>query len=191
MSQRKGLTITDVLITVVIGLVFAVIYSITGTLRSAVEPLGLHLNELIYGMYFIAAIVAYLIIRKPGVALIAEFAAGAGETIIFLQFDTVYIVYALFQGLACELIFALTKYKSVSMMTAIIAGFAAGVASIPVAWHYSYLAHVEGWNLALIITFRLISGILIAGVLGHLIFQALKKTGVLKLVGRRYNTEEL
>lgn len=34
-----------------------------------------------------AAIVCYLIIPKPGIALLAEFAAGAGETIIMGRFD--------------------------------------------------------------------------------------------------------
>ena len=57
----------------------------------------LHLNELVYGMWFIAAIVAYLIIRKPGVALIAEFAAASGETIVLLQFDISLIIYGLFK----------------------------------------------------------------------------------------------
>ena len=43
---------------------------------------GLHLEELSYGMWFAAAVVAYLIIPKPGITLLAEFAAGAGETIV-------------------------------------------------------------------------------------------------------------
>ena len=49
------------------------------------------------------AIVAYLIIPKPGIALIAEFAA-VGETIVMGKFDIPTIVYAILQGLACEII---------------------------------------------------------------------------------------
>ena len=105
MAQRNGLTLTDILITVVIALVFAVIYSLWGGIYTILQPIGLHLNELVYGMWFIAAIVAYLVIRKPGVALIAEFAAASGETIVLLQFDISLIMYGLIQGLACELIF--------------------------------------------------------------------------------------
>lgn len=45
----------------------------------AVQPLGLHLDQLLYGMWFIAGTVAYFIIRKPGVALLAEIAAASGE----------------------------------------------------------------------------------------------------------------
>ena len=44
---------------------------------------GIHLEQLTYGIWFMAAIVAYLIIPKPGIALIAEFAAGAGETLLW------------------------------------------------------------------------------------------------------------
>lgn len=191
MAGRKGLTLTDVLITVVIGFVFAVIYSLWGAIYTVLQPLGLHLNELAYGMWFIAAVVAYLILRKPGVALLAEFAAGAGETIVTLQFDVFLIVYALLQGLACEIVFAITRYKSTRMMTAVCAGIAAALITLPIDWFYGYLAEVEAWNLTLMFSFRIISGALIAGVLAHLIYQALRETGVLKFVGsRKLNHDE-
>lgn len=185
MERKRGLTLTDVLITVVIGLVFAVIYSLWGAVYTVLQPLGLHLNELVYGMWFIAAVVAVLILRKPGVAVLAEFAAGAGETIVTLQFDVFLMVYALLQGLAVEIVFAATKYKSTKMMTAIWAGIAAALITLPLDWFYGYLAEVAAWNIILMFTFRIISGALIAGVLAHLIYQALRETGVLKFVGSR------
>ena len=84
------------------------------------------------------AIVAYLIIPKPGIALIAEFAAG-GETIVMGKFDIPTIVYAILQGLACEIIFAIFKYKSRSLMVAILAGLATALISFPVDYYYGYL----------------------------------------------------
>lgn len=185
MTQRRGLTLTDVLITVVIGLVFAVIYSVWGAVYTALQPLGLHLNELVYGMWFIAAIVAYLIIRKPGVALIAEFAAASGETIVLLQFDVSLIMYGLIQGLVCELVFLFFRYKSTSLMAAVLAGIAAALSTLPLDWYYGYLGHLETWNLALMFSLRILSGAIVAGWLGHLLYKALKETGVLKFVGRR------
>lgn len=184
MTKRKGLTLTDILITVVIALVFSVIYSLWDGVYTILQPFGLHLNELIYGMWFIAAIVAYLIIRKPGVALIAEFAAASGETIVLLQFDVSLIMYGLIQGLACELIFLFFKYKSTSLMAAVLAGIAAALSTLPLDWYYGYLGHLEIWNLTLMFSFRIISGALVAGLLGHLLYKALKETGVLKFVGR-------
>ena len=190
MVKRKGLTLTDVLITVVIALVFSFVYSIWGGVYTALEPLGLHLNQLLYGMWFIAAVVAYLVIRKPGVALIAEFAAASGETIVMLQFDVMLIVYGLIQGLACEIIFALVKYKSTSLMVAVISGISAALATFPLDWYYGYLGQLETWNLLLMFGFRVLSGALIAGWLAHLLYRALKETGVLKLVGNGHAAEE-
>lgn len=185
MAARKGLTLTDVLITVVVALVFSVIYSIWGGVYTALQPLGLHLNELIYGMWFIAAVVAYLIIRKPGVAIIAEFAAASGETIVMLQFDVMLMLYGLTQGLACEIVFAIVKYKSTALMVAVLAGVAAALSTLPLDWYYGYLGHLATWNLLLMVGFRVLSGALIAGWLAHVLYRALKETGVLKLVGAR------
>lgn len=187
MAKRNGLTLTDVLITVVIALVFAVIYSLWDGIYTILQPFGLHLNELVYGMWFIAAIVAYLIIRKPGVALIAEFAAASGETIVLLQFDISLIMYGLIQGLVCELVFMFFRYKSTSLMVAVLAGIAAALSTLPLDWYYGYLGHLETWNLALMFSFRILSGALVAGYLGHLLYKALKETGVLKFVGQRTN----
>lgn len=185
MAKRNGLTLTDVLITVVIALVFAVIYSLWDGIYTILQPFGLHLNELVYGMWFIAAIVAYLIIRKPGVALIAEFAAASGETIVLLQFDISLIMYGLIQGLVCELVFMFFKYKSTSLIVAVLAGITAALSTFPLDWYYGYLGHLETWNLALMFSFRILSGALVAGYLGHLLYKALKETGVLKFVGQR------
>ena len=186
MAQRNGLTLTDILITVVIALVFAVIYSLWDGIYTILQPFGLHLNELVYGMWFIAAIVAYLVIRKPGVALIAEFAAASGETIVLLQFDISLIMYGLIQGLACELIFMFFRYKSTSLMVAVLAGIAAALSTLPLDWYYGYLGMLETWNVVLMFSFRILSGALVAGWLGHLLYKALKETGVLKFVGQRH-----
>lgn len=190
MTRRKGLTLTDVLITVVIALVFSVVYGAWGPVYGALGTFGIHLNELLYGMWFIAGVVAYLIIRKPFVAFIAEFAAAAGETIVLLEFNTVLIVYGAIQGLACELIFLIFRYKSTHVMVAILAGVAAAVSTIPLDWYYGYLGEVESWNLSLYFGFRIISGAVVAGWFAWIIYKALQKTGVLKLLGDNKRSTE-
>ncbi|MFB9861320.1 ECF transporter S component [Salinicoccus siamensis] len=189
MKKRRGLTLTDVLVTVVVSLVFAVIYSVWGAFYTALKPLGIHLNELVYGMWFIAPVIVYLIIRKPGVALIAEFAAASAETIVLLQFDVMLIIYGLIQGLACELVFAIVRYKSTALMVAVSAGTAAALSTLPLDWYYGYLAHLEIWNLILMAGFRILSGAVVAGWLAHILYRALLETGVLKLLGQYKETE--
>lgn len=179
--MTKGLKLSEILVTVLIAVVFAVIYNIWNFVYKAVQITGLHFEELTYGAWFMAAVVAYLIIPKAGIAILAEFAAGAGETIIMGRFDIATIIYALLQGLACEIIFAIFKYKSRTAMVAMLAGLLAAVATLPIDFAYGYLSEIAGWNLALYIGFRLISGIVVAGLLAYYIVKALDQTGVTKL----------
>lgn len=44
------------------------------------------------------------------------------------RFDIPTIVYAFIQGLACELVFAIFKYQSRSVMVAMLAGFCTAIA---------------------------------------------------------------
>lgn len=179
--MSKGLKLSEILVTVLIAVVFALIYNIWNFVYKAVQVSGLHIEELTYGAWFMAAIVAYLIIPKAGIALLAEFAAGAGETIVMGRFDIATMIYALLQGLACEIIFAIFKYKSRTAMVAMLAGLLAAIVTLPLDFAYGYLAEISSWNLALYIGFRLISGIIVAGLLSYIIVKALDQTGVTRL----------
>lgn len=179
--MSKGLKLSEILVTVLISLIFAIIYNLWWLFYNVAQVAGLHLEQLTYGVWFMAAIVCYLIILKPGIALLAEFAAGAGETIVMGKFDIPTIIYALLQGLACEIVFAIFKYQSRSVMVAMLAGLVTALISFPVDYFYGYLNEVAGWNLILFIVFRAISGIIIAGLLSYLLVKALDQTGVTKV----------
>lgn len=179
--MSKGLKLSEILLTVLISVIFAIIYNLWWLFYNVAQVAGLHLEQLTYGVWFMAAIVCYLIIPKPGIALLAEFAAGAGETIVMGKFDIPTIIYALLQGLACEIVFAIFKYQSRSVMVAMLAGLVTALVSFPVDYFYGYLNEVAGWNLILFIVFRAISGIIIAGLLSYLLVKALDQTGVTKV----------
>ena len=181
--MSKGLKLSEILVTVLISVIFAIIYNLWWLFYNVAQVAGLHLEQLTYGVWFMAAIVCYLIIPKPGIALLAEFAAGAGETIVMGKFDIPTIIYALLQGLACEIVFAIFKYQSRSVMVAMLAGLVTALISFPVDYFYGYLNEVAGWNLILFIVFRAISGIIIAGLLSYLLVKALDQTGVTKVFG--------
>lgn len=179
--MSKGLKLSEILVTVLISVIFAIIYNLWWLFYNVAQVAGLHLEQLTYGVWFMAAIVCYLIIPKPGIALLAEFAAGAGETIVMGKFDIPTIIYALLQGLACEIVFAIFKYQSRSVMVAMLAGLVTALVSFPVDYFYGYLNEVAGWNLILFIVFRAISGIIIAGLLSYLLVKALDQTSVTKV----------
>ncbi|MCG3413257.1 ECF transporter S component [Staphylococcus massiliensis] len=179
--MKKGLKLSDILVTIIIAVIFAIIYNLWWMVYEVSKVTGLHIEELTYGVWFMAAVVAYLIIPKPGIALLAEFAAGAGETIVMGKFDIATLVVAFLQGLASEIIFAIFKYSSRTVMVSILAGVAAALINLPVDFFYGYLAEVKSWNWILLIGFRLISGALVAGLLSWLLVKLLDETGVTKL----------
>ncbi|WP_101842188.1 ECF transporter S component [Halobacillus sp. Marseille-P3879] len=180
--MEKGLKLTDILVTIIIALIFGVIYKLWGPLYGVVSTLGLHVEQLIYGMWFIAAVVAYLIIRKPGVALLAEVAAAQGEFIFGGEWGVATLIFGLGQGLAAELIFAAFRYKRYDMLIASLAGIAAALASIGIDYYYGYIGDLALWNLLILFGARIIGAIIISGIFAYLIVQSLEKTGVTNLV---------
>ncbi|WP_202078476.1 ECF transporter S component [Caldalkalibacillus salinus] len=176
--MKKRLTLTDILVTIVISVVFAIIYKLWGPVSDLVSPLGLHFDELIYGMWFIAATVAFLIIRKPGVALLAETAAASGEYIVGSQYGLEVLLYGVLQGLGAEIIFALFLYRSFSIFTASLAALGATAGSFVMDVLRGYITDLEPWNLVLLVTARSVGAIVIAGVFAYYLVKAIEKTGV-------------
>lgn len=172
------LTLTDILVTVVIALVFGVIYKLWGPLYYAMKPLGLHLEQLIYGMWFMASTVAYLLIRKPGVGLLAEVAAASGEFIIGSEWGLAVLLSGLVQGLAAELVFAAVGYRRYSVVVVSIAAIGATFGSLLLDSIQGYITDLALWNLSLLILFRTAGAVAIAGFLAHRLVGALEKTGV-------------
>ncbi|MBH8603269.1 ECF transporter S component [Thermoactinomyces sp. CICC 10522] len=180
--MKKGLKLTDILVTIVISIVFGIIYKVWGPLYYAIKPLGLHLDQFIYGMWFIAANVAYLIIRKPGVALLAEIAASSGEFIMGSEWGLEVLLYGGVQGLFAELVFAAFRYKRFGLIVLSLAAAAAAVGSLIMDQYKGYIGDLALWNLVLYIVVRLIGAIVISGVFGHYLVKALEATGVTNLV---------
>ncbi|WP_078381605.1 ECF transporter S component [Sutcliffiella halmapala] len=180
--MKQGLKLTDILVTIVIALVFGIVYKIWGPVYNFLTPFGLHINELSYGMWFIAASVAYLLIRKAGVAFLAEVAAASGEFLVGSEYGLMVLIYGVIQGLFAELIFMSFRYKRFDMLVVSLAGFASAVGSLLLDLFRGYLFDYVWWSLTLMITFRIIGAILLAGVLAYALVKALEATGVTSLL---------
>lgn len=179
--MSKGLKLTDILITIVIAIVFAVIYRLWGPVSALVGLAGLQLDQLVYGMWFIAATVAFLIIRKPGVALLAEIAAASGELIMGSEYGMQAFTYGIAQGLGVELVLLLFGYRA-NLFVVSIAGLGAGLASLGMDWFRTMYPDLAGWSLTLLIVFRLVGAVVFTGVVAYYLVKALEATGVTKLV---------
>ncbi|MBN8193159.1 ECF transporter S component [Bacillus sp. NTK074B] len=181
MSKLK---LTDILVTVVISIMFGVIYKLWGPLYNVLKPIGLHADQFIYGMWFMAATVAFLIIRKPGVALLAEIAASSGEFLMGSEWGLEVLLFGIIQGLMAELIFLITKYKRYDLWIISLAAVGSACGSIFMDYTKGYMGDLVLWNLSLFIVARLLGSIVIAGVGSFYLVRALERTGVTSLVRR-------
>jgi energy-coupling factor transport system permease protein len=180
--MQKGLKLTDILVTIVISIAFGILYKIWGPLYYAVKPFGLHIDQLIYGMWFMAATVAFLIIRKPGVALLAEIAASSGEFLMGSEFGLEVLLYGLIQGLFAEFILFVFRYKRFDLFVISLAALGSCAGSLIMDFYKGYIGDLSTWNLTLFIVFRIIGSILFTGLFAVSIAKALEATGVTNLV---------
>jgi energy-coupling factor transport system permease protein len=181
-TTTKGLKLADILTTIVISVVFGIIYKVWGPLYYFVKPFGFHLDQLIYGMWFIAASVAYLLIRKPGVALLAEIAASSGELIMGSEWGLEVLIYGVVQGLLAEVVFAVFRYKRFDVLVVSLGAIGATIGSLVMDFYKGYIEALAPWNLALFLIARFVGAVAIAGFFAVSLVKALEKTGVTQML---------
>ncbi|MED3723469.1 ECF transporter S component [Geobacillus stearothermophilus] len=180
-TTSKGLKLADILTTIVIAVVFGVIYKVWGPLYEVVKVFGFHADQLIYGMWFIASSLAYLLIRKPGVALLAEIAASSGELVMGSQWGLEVLIYGVVQGLFAELVFAAFRYRRFDVFVVSLSAVGATVGSMIMDFYKGYIEALAPWNMALFLLARFVGAVLISGVFAVSLAKALEKTGVTQM----------
>lgn len=174
----KGLKLSDILVTIVISVVFGIVYKIWGPTYDLMKPLGIHAEQLIYGMWFMAGTFAFLVIRKPGVALLAEVAAATISAFLGSEWGLSTLYFGLLQGLGAEIFFALFLYRKFNIGVTSLAAIGAALASLILDYGYGYIGQLSAWNYTLYIGFRLLGSVLIAGIFAYYLAKALELTGV-------------
>lgn len=181
-TTTKGLKLADILTTIVIAVIFGIIYKIWGPVYDFVKVFGFHLDQLIYGMWFIAASVAYLLIRKPGVALLAEIAASSGELIMGSEWGLEVLIYGVIQGLLAEVVFAAFRYKRSDVLVVSLGAIGATIGSLVMDFYKGYIEALAPWNLALFLIARFVGAVVISGFFAVSLVKALEKTGVTQML---------
>jgi energy-coupling factor transport system substrate-specific component len=136
----------DIVIAAVIGVAFGVVFWVWNTLW--VGPLDVlfafapPLKDLGYAVWLVPAVLAPLIIRKPGAALFAEMVAAGVSAFLGSVWGVDTLLSGFVQGAAAELVFAFTLYR---LWTYPVLAVAA-VASAAAAWIHDwalYFADVD------------------------------------------------
>jgi energy-coupling factor transport system permease protein len=181
-ARQRGWRVVDIVVAAVLGVAAGVIFWAWGlawTPLSSALAFFAPLSGLLAGGWLFAGVLGGLVLRRPGAALFTEVVAGVVSMTVGTQWGFSVLIWAVVQGLAAELGFALLGYRRWGLSAALTAGALAGVAvgmldntfSSNVTWQLT-------WQLVYL-GCAVVSGLLLAGVLSWLTVRALAGTGAL------------
>ncbi|WP_339227105.1 ECF transporter S component [Oceanobacillus sp. FSL K6-2867] len=177
-------------LSVVFGVVYLAFLPLGAVLVGFLGPIG---YDFIFGIWFIVSIIAAYIIRKPGAAFLSETIAAMVEVLIGNAVGPMLIVTGMVQGIGAEAVFAAARWKNYSVWILMAAGMGSAITSFIYGYFMSgYAALATEYVVAMLIV-RLISGALIAGLLGKALSDGLAKTGVLSsfALGKEYRRKNV
>jgi energy-coupling factor transport system permease protein len=172
----------DIVVAAVIGVAFGVVFWVWGLAWSAFEPLNNVfpvLRDLLYAVWLIPAVLAPLIIRKPGAALFAEMVAAIVSSLLGSQWGVDTLLSGFVQGAAAELVFAFTLYRSWSTIVLALAAIASATAAWAHDWVLYYSDVTVDLQLARLVLMAISAVVFVAG--GSILLErALRRAGVLE-----------
>lgn len=172
----------DIVVTAVIGVAFGVVFWAWGLAWGALDPLNALfpvLRDLFYAVWLVPAVLAPLIVRKPGAALFAEMVAAGVSALIGSQWGVDTLLSGFVQGAAAELVFAFTLYRVWSPPVLAVAA----VASAAAAWIHDWALYYSETALELQLArgvLMAISAVVIVAAGSILLVRALRDAGVLE-----------
>ncbi|SIN72388.1 ECF transporter S component [Agromyces cerinus] len=175
--------VVDIVVASVIGVATGLLFLFWNNVGyawfSAADALTPGLGGIAVGIWLIGGVLGGLIIRKPGAALFVELLAAIVSALVGNQWGIETIYSGVMQGLGAELVFAIFAYRRFGLLTAMLAGAAAGAAAWTLELFTSGNLAKSAEFLGLYFTTVVISGAVLAGLLGWLIVRGLAATGAL------------
>lgn len=169
----------EVLVTAVLGVAFGVVFWAWGNLVWPALGLLGPLQNLLYGPWLIPAVLAPLIVRRPGSGVFAEVVAASVSALLGSQWAGIVLLYGVVQGVAGELPFLATRYRSFGWPVVLVAGVLASLA----AWILDWLFFFVGVGVAtqlLVGALMAVSGVVVVAGGSWYLARALRQAGVLE-----------
>ncbi len=135
-------------------------------------------QNILYAVWLLPAILAPLIVRKPGAAFFAEVVAAGVSAFLGSTWGVDTLMSGLMQGAGAELVFAATRYRSFSFPVLATAGLAASAAAFVHDWYFYYSGYATDVLVITVIAMA-ISGLVLLPLAAIAIVRALRPTGVL------------
>jgi energy-coupling factor transport system substrate-specific component len=189
-SRRFRWRVVDIVVASVIGVATGLVFLFWNNVGyawfSAADAVTPGLGGIAVGIWLIGGVLGGLIIRKPGAALYVELLAAVVSALVGNQWGIETIYSGLAQGLGAELVFAAFRYRRFGVLQAALAGAAAGAAAWTLELFLSGNLQKSAEFLGIYFVSVVISGAVLAGILGWIVVRALAATGALSrfAVGR-------
>jgi energy-coupling factor transport system substrate-specific component len=176
----------DILVTAIIGVAFGVVFAAWNLVWNVFAPLNAVTplpNFLLYGMWLMPAVLAPLIVRKPGAALFAEAIAAAVS--MFMPGNTWSVdvlLSGVLQGAAAEAVFAIFRYRNWSLPVLSLAAIASSVA----AWLHDWALYYADTSVDVQLLRGIVMAVSAVAIVAYgsvLLVGALQRTGVLRGFG--------
>jgi len=180
MESSKKITLFELVLiavlSVVIGIAFWGWTYVYDQFKPFLKPFGF--KYLLAGFWLFAGVFLPFIIRKPGVAIVSETLSALIEGFI-TRWGLLAGLWGLVQGLACEMVFLIFKYKKWKLIHLIIASIFSAIASFLLDYFYEpYFKLSITFNLFQLLSF-IISSAIFSGILSFSVGKSLARTGIL------------
>lgn len=185
-EKTNSWKLKEIILVAMICIVFGVVYLgavyLASFIATALTPAGLSPlgNEIVFGVWFMAATLAGYILQKPGVAIVAEVIASVIEVLMGNWFGPMVIVAGIIQGAGAEAVFAAYKYKKFDGKVMYLAAAGSCVTSFLWSFVRSGYGKFSIPFLVMLFIIRLVSSLLFSGFICKLIGDGLAKSGLLK-----------
>lgn len=175
--------VVDIVVAAVLGVALGLVFWAWNTVGyawfTAMDGLTPGLGGIAVGIWLLGGVVGGLVIRKPGAALLVELIAAVVSALIGNVWGISTIFSGLAQGLGAELVFLAFLYLRFTLPVAMLSGVGAAVAAWLLEFFvYGNIVKTVEFNLIYLATL-VVSGALLAGLVGWLLVRALAATGAL------------
>ena len=168
----------DIVVTAVIAVAFGVVFAALNAAWPALEILG-PARYILYGTWLLPAVVAPLIVRKPGAALFAEMVAASLSVLLVNQWGPSALLSGFVQGVGAEAVFALARYRNWTWPVVV----AAALASTTAAWVHDWYFWFPTASIDFMLTlgaFMAISAVVLMPLVAFALVRSLREAGVLE-----------
>ena len=166
----------EIVVAAVIAVAFGVFFWAFGSLWAALNVLG-PLQNVLYAVWLLPAVVAPLVVRRPGAAGLAELVAATLSALLGSQWGITTLTSGLVQGIGAELGFAAFRYRRFDVRPVVLASVLSMAGAFFHDWFVWYPALALD-AIAAIGAAMAVSGIAVLPALAIALVRALRSAGV-------------